>query len=145
MLRPFLLTLSLTFFYPAQDIHVATWSAGKPDSDAYESFSFWVKDNHRAYIRYSHGKDAESVDLHWLGPDTLSGRHGFRVSPPVPGSAPLFLLPQDKTLHVLDRKTLADHTFHWENENDTTGDSSPCTICAQTEEQAMDWLRRYFL
>jgi hypothetical protein len=145
MLPSFLLTLTLIFLHPAQDIHVATWSTGKPDSDAYESFSFWIKDNHRAYIRYSHGKDAESIDLSWLGTDSLSGMHGFRISPPNPGEAPLFLLLQGSSLHVLDLKTHAGRSFHWENENDTSGDSPPCTICAQSEEQAIDWLRRYFL
>src|SRR5579884_3371510 len=114
MLRPFLLTLALTFSHVGQDVHVATWSTGTPDSDTYESLSFWIKDNQRAYIRYSHGKDSESTDLGWLGTDTLSGIHGFRISPPAPGTSPLFVYPQGAFLHVLDPKTRSDRAFHWE-------------------------------
>lgn len=145
MLKPFLLTLAFIMSHAGQDVHVATWSTGTPDSDTYESLSFWIKDNQRAYIRYAHGKDAESIDLSWLGTDTVSGVRGFRMSPLTPGAAPLVVLPQGACLHVIDRKTRYDRSFHWENENDTTGAAAPCSICAQNEPQAMEWVRRYFL
>ncbi len=144
MIKPFLVMAILCLSYPAQDVHVATWSTGTPDSDNYESLSFWIKDNHRAYIRYAHGKDAEGVDLSWLGSDTLPGVRGFRISPPQPGAGVLSIIPQGSDLHVFDRDSHYDKAFHWENENDSTGAEAPCTICAQNGKQAIGWLRRYF-
>jgi hypothetical protein len=142
MFKPLLLMAALILSYPGQDVHVATWSTGTPDSDTYESLSFWIKDNQRAYIRYAHGKDAEGIDLGWLGTDSLPKIHGFRISSPEPGHAPLFIVPRGDSLHVFDRRQY-DRCFHWENENDSTSAQS-CLICASSGKQAMDWLRRYF-
>jgi hypothetical protein len=142
MIKPFVLMAALILWYPGQDVQVATWSAGTPDSDTYESLSFWIKDNQRAYIRYSHGKDAESADLNWLGPDSLLNAHGFRVSSPVPGHASLFIILKGDSLRVFD-KQLYDRSFHWENENDSSSTQS-CLICATSAKQAIVWLRRYF-
>ncbi len=143
MFKTFALLATLILWYPNQDVHVATWSTGAPDSDGYESLSFWIKDNHRAYIRYTHGKDAEAMDLRWLRSDSLSGSRCFRVSPPEAGQAPLVIVPKGDSLHVFDRARY-DKFFVWENENDATA-PQPCSICAQSGKQAMDWLRHYFL
>ncbi len=142
MFKPLLLLAALTLSYPGQDVHVATWSTGTPDSDTYESLSFWIKDDQRAYIRYAHGTDADGIDLAWLGSDSLPMVRGFHVSSPTPGNAPLFIIPNGDSLHVFDHRQY-DRSFHWENENDPTLPKS-CPICAQTGKQAMGWLRRYF-
>lgn len=132
--------VALILSYPGQDVHVATWSTGTPDSDTYESLSFWIKDNKRAYIRYAHGKDAESVDLRWLGPDSLPGARGFLITSPPPSATPLFVAPKGDSLRVSDHEHY-DKSFHWENENDTT---ATCSICAKTGKQAIGWLRSFF-
>ena len=142
MLKTYALLMAIILLYPRQDVFVATWSTGKPDTDNYESLSFWIKDNKRAYIRYSHGRDAESIDLSWLGTDSLRGAHGFRISPPAPARAPLFVIPKGDSLHVFGGNHY-DRTFRWENENDSTG-ATPCAICARSGNQAMGWLHRYF-
>jgi hypothetical protein len=141
MIKPFLLAAALILSYPSQDVHVATWSTGTPDSDSYESLSFWVKENHRAYIRYTHGKDADAVNLSWIGPDSLPGQRGFRISPPQSGIGDLHVIPQGNDLHVFDGSNHYDKSFRWENENDT---AASCSICAQNDKQAIGWLRRYF-
>jgi hypothetical protein len=151
-MKPFLLLAALILSRPAQDVHVATWSTGKPETDSYESLSFWIKGNQRAYIRYAHGKEAEDIDLTWLSTDSLSGIHdslpairGCRVSSPQPGANALSILPQGTDLHVFDGSSgLYDKTFHWENENGDPDSTARCSICAQSSGQAMDWLRRYF-
>lgn len=140
MVKLFPLLVALILSYPGQDVHVATWSTGTPDSDTYESLSFWIKDDQRAYIRYAHGKDAESVDLRWLGADSLPGVRGFLISPPAPAATPLFVVPKGDSLHVYVQGHY-DKSFHWENENDTAAN---CSICAKTGTQAVGWLRRYF-
>src|SRR6202020_427517 len=73
-----LLTILLLPWLPAQDVKVATWSAGKPDTDNYESLAFWIKDEKRAYIRYEHGVSADDVELTWLGPDSVAGQREFK-------------------------------------------------------------------
>jgi hypothetical protein len=142
MFKTYALLAALILSYLGQDVHVATWSTGAPDSDTYESLSFWIKDNQRAYIRYVHGKDAESVDLRWLGPDSLPGARGFRISSPDPAQPSLFLFSKGDSLHILGQAHY-DRSFHWENENDSTA-PRPCPICAQSGKQAIGWLRRYF-
>ena len=144
MTKTFLLMAALILSRPTQDVHVATWSTGAPESDSYESLSFWIKGNQRAYIRYAHGKDAEGIDLTWLSTDSLPGIHGCRVSPPQAGANALSILPQGADLHVFDRSGHYDKTFHWENENGDPDSTARCSICAQNSEQAMGWLRRYF-
>jgi len=141
-MKTFLLLVTLILSRSGQDVFVATWSTGTPDSDNYESLSFWIKDNKRAYIRYAHGKDAEGIDLKWLGTDSTPGARGFRISPPAPATTPLFIVPRGDSLHVFDGAHY-DRSFHWENENDSSG-ATPCTICAMSGKQAMGWLRRYF-
>ena len=143
-MRSFLLLAALILSRPAQDVHVATWSTGKPETDSYESLSFWIKGNQRAYIRYAHGKDAEDIDLTWLSTDSLPGIHGCRVSPAQNGLNALSILPQGTDLHVFDGTGLYDKTFRWENENGDPDSTTRCSICAQSSEQAMGWLRRYF-
>jgi hypothetical protein len=142
MIRTLSLLAILALFHAGQDVFVATWSTGAPDSDNYESLSFWIKDNQRAYIRYAHGKDAESTDVSWLGADSVAGMHGFRISSPNPATAPLFVIPKGDSLHIVGGDHY-DRFFHWENENDSTGET-PCSICARSGKQAMGWLRRYF-
>ena len=143
-MKPFLLLVAFILSRPAQDVHVATWSTGMPETDSYESLSFWIKGNQRAYIRYAHGKDAEDIDLTWLSTDSLPGIHGCRVSPPQTGVNTLSILPQGTDLHVFDRSDHYDKTFRWENENGDPDSTARCSICAQSSEQAMGWLRRYF-
>jgi hypothetical protein len=143
-MKPILLLAALILSRPAQDVHVATWSTGKPETDSYESLSFWIKGNQRAYIRYAHGKDAEDIDLTWLSTDSLPGIHGCRVSPPQTGANALSILPQGTDLHVFDGTGQYEKTFHWENENGDPDSTVRCSICAQSSEQAMGWLRRYF-
>jgi hypothetical protein len=144
MIKTFLLMAALILSRPAQDVHVATWSTGAPESDSYESLSFWIKGNQRAYIRYAHGKDAEDTELSWLGTDSLLGVHGCRVSAPLTGANSLTILPQGADLHVFDHSGHYDKAFHWENENGDPDSTARCSICAQSSEQALGWLRRYF-
>jgi hypothetical protein len=144
MMRSLLLMTVLILSHPFQDVHVATWSTGKPETDGYESLSFWIKGNQRAYIRYAHGKDAEDVDLTWLRTDSLPGIHGCRVSAPQTGVNPLSILPKGTDLHVFDRSGHYDKTFHWENENGDPDSTAHCSICARDSTEAIGWLRRYF-
>jgi hypothetical protein len=144
MMKPLLLMAVLILSHLFQDVHVATWSTGTPETDSYESLSFWIKGNQRAYIRYAHGKDAEDADLTWLSADSLTGIHGCRVTAPKTGANTLSILPQGTNLHVFDRSGHYDKTFHWENENGDPDSTARCTICAQDSAQAIGWLRRYF-
>jgi hypothetical protein len=147
----FLLTILLLPRLPTQDVKVATWSTGSPDTDNYESLAFWIKDEKRAYIRYNHGTSADDIELNWLGPDSLRGRRGFKAGFPPPDNRLFFIVPaSDSVLLVI----AGNHPrkFHWENENGAgteagaeAGDStSSCNICAHSASQATAWLHQYF-
>jgi hypothetical protein len=144
MIRPILLLVILTLFHIHQDVKVITYSTGAADTDSYESLSFWIKSDHRAYVRYARGREAEDVELSWAGPDSLNGRKGFIVRFPAPDTLSWVIAPRDYILNVADRRGKYRKEFHWENENNSAGDSL-CSICAQDEKQAMSWLRKYFL
>ncbi|MBS1664044.1 MAG: hypothetical protein JST68_23565 [Bacteroidetes bacterium] len=144
MIKPILLLTLLTLFRNYQDVRVLTYSVGKADSTGYESLSFWIKSNQRAYIRYTRGQDAEDVELLWAGRDSLDGRRGFRVRGTAPDSMNWTIVPQEYALIVADRRSRNRKEFHWENERAASPDST-CDICAQNEKQAMGWLRKYFI
>jgi hypothetical protein len=145
MMRPLLLLITLSLLHTGQDVKVATWSAGVPDTDSYESLSFWIKDNQRAYIRYAHGKESEDTELSWLGPDSLDGRKGFRAGFPAPDNRLFSIIPDGSSLQVLDRHGAYRQTFQWENENKSDDSTVTCPICAQNAPEAVGWLRQYFM
>jgi hypothetical protein len=146
MMKHLLLLTTLTLLLFRQDVKVATWSTGSPDTNGYESLSFWIKDNQRAYIRYVHGKDPDDIELNWLGPDSLDGRRGFRVAFPAPGNRIVSILPNGSTLQVIDRNAAAFRKiFEWENENRSGDSTVTCPICARNALEAVGWLRKYFM
>ena len=145
MFRPILLLAALLLRGMDQDVKVATWSFGKPETATYESLSFWIKANHRAYIRYSHGKSDNDIELRWLGPDTYNGRKAFRISLPKPGACCLVIAPDTVGIQVIDSRRNSIRSFYWEDENPAGDSTASCSICAQDEKEAQGWLRRYFL
>jgi hypothetical protein len=143
MIKPVLLVSVLLFCGLDQDVKVATWSIGKPDTETYESLSFWIKENHRAYVRYARGRSEEDTELQWLGPDTAG--KGFRVSVPQSGACCWVIAPVAPGIQVIDRRTNSTKTFYWEDANPSGDTTSSCSICAQSEKQAQAWLNRYFM
>ena len=143
MIKSILLLLSLILLRTDQDVKVITYSTGRSDKDGYESLSFWIKSNQRAYVSYARGREAEDVELGWAGLDLQHNRKGFIVKFPAPDTLTWIITPMDSTLNVADRWGKSRKEFHWENENMGSGDSV-CSICAQSSKQAMSWLRKYF-
>jgi len=142
-----LLTILLLPWLPAQDVKVVTWSAGKPDTDNYESLAFWIKDEKRAYIRYDHGVAADDIELTWLGPDSVGGRRWFKAGFPAPDNRRIFIAPAGDSVLLVISGSHAQK-FYWENENagaSGVGDSTgSCNICANSARQAVAWLHQYF-
>ena len=143
MIKSILLLLTLILLRTDQDVKVITYSTGRVDKDGYESLSFWIKSNQRAYVSYARGREADDVELGWSGLDPQNNRKGFIVKFPAPDTLTWIITPMDSTLNVADRWGKCRKEFHWENENAGTGDSV-CSICAQNSRQAMNWLRKYF-
>jgi hypothetical protein len=135
-----LLTILLLSFIHRQDVKVATFTTGKPDTETFESLAFWIKDGKRAYIRYLHGKATDDIELRWLGPDSIAGRRGFKAAFPSPDNRTFFLTPIGDTLLVMTQNR--ERKFGWEDENAASG--SDCGICAASAREATGWLRQYF-
>lgn len=142
MIKSIFLFLTFILLRTDQDVKVITYSAGRADTEGYESLSFWIKSNQRAYVRYAHGREADDVELGWAG--LGNNRKGFLVRFPAPDTLAWIITPMDSTLNVADRRGKYRKEYHWENENAGSGDSV-CSICAQNSKQAMSWLRKYFL
>jgi hypothetical protein len=138
---PLILAALLLSYTPPQDVRVAVWTTGTPDTETFESFAFWIKSDKRAYIRYLHGTSTDDIELSWRGPGTVSGRRGFWASFPSPDSRTVFITPaNDSTLLI----AIHGHNkkYYWENEN--AHPESDCDICAADATEATGWLRRYF-
>jgi hypothetical protein len=145
MFKPLLFLCMLLISGLQQDVKMATWSVGKPDTETYESLSFWIKSNHRAYVRYAHGNGEEDTELQWLGPDVVRGKKAFKVSIPGNGACCWVIAPDSAGIQVTDRRTNSTRIFLWEDGN-LAGDSTmSCTICARNEREAQGWLKKYFL
>ena len=140
MLKTFLLLLAFTLYRFPQDVRVITYSNNRTSPKDYESLSFWIKTNQRAYIKYAHGASDE-IDISWAGPDSSSGKKGFRLKGPA-DTLSWLLIPQGNAIRITDRRG-RQKELHWENENGASPDSA-CIICAKNESQAMAWLQKYF-
>jgi hypothetical protein len=136
-----LLTTLLLSSLPPQDVKVATFTTGKPDTETFESLAFWIKDGKRAYIRYLHDKSTDDIELRWLGPDSITGHRGFKAGFPAPDNHLLFITPIGDTALLVTTRNRT-RKFRWEDENADSG--SDCNICAPTAQEAIAWLRRYF-
>jgi hypothetical protein len=145
MIKPLLLLAMLLFCGMRQDVKTATWSIGKPDTEPYESLSFWVKENHRAYVRYAHGRGEEDIELQWMGTDNLNGKKGFKVSIPQTGACCWVIAPDSAGIRVMDRRTNSTRTFYWEDGNPAGDSTTTCAICAVDEKDAQSMLRKYFM
>lgn len=145
MIKPVLLLSFLLLYGMRQDVKTATWSVGKPDTETYESLSFWIKENHRAYVRYAHGRSDDDIELQWLGTDELNGRKAFRVSVPQTGGCCWVIAPDSAGIQIMDRRTNSTRIFFWEDGNPAGDSTSSCAICALDEKEAQGWLRKYFL
>ena len=143
MFKSVLLVSLLFLGWLEQDVKVATWTIGKPDTESYESLSFWIKDDHRAYVRYSRGKNEDDTELQWMGPGDAAG--SFRVSLPKSGACCWVITPDSVGIRVSNHRTKHTRTFYWEDPNPSGDTTNACPICAKTESQAQAWLRRYFL
>ncbi|MBS1601302.1 MAG: hypothetical protein JST42_01450 [Bacteroidetes bacterium] len=140
MLKTFFLLVILTLCRLPQDVRVITYSNNRTSQKDYESLSFWIKSNQRAYIRYAKGSNDE-VDISWAGPDSANGRKGFRLKGPA-DTLSWLLVQQGNAIRITDRKG-RQKELRWENEAGATADSA-CSICAKNESQAMAWLQKYF-
>ncbi|MHA4807680.1 hypothetical protein ACX0G9_06225 [Flavitalea flava] len=147
MIRLALLSLTLSLLHPPEKVRVATYSNGKINSKEYKGFSFWIKDNKRAYIRYAAGKDndSEDIDLTYLGTHFLNGEKSFKVQFPAPDSNCLYIIQNKYALKVSDRTGKQLGYFTWENETRGASDSTiTCSFCARDEKDAMNILDSYF-
>jgi len=143
MSKILLLFIALHLF---QDVRVATFSTGTPDSSTYESLSFWIKGNKRAYIRYSHGKEAEDIELSYQGIDYSDGKKGIKAL--FPDNKNIFyIVPAGDTLQVTDKNRKHLKFYLWEDEarNADSTSNSNCSICAVDGKDAIGIVRDYFL
>jgi hypothetical protein len=145
MIKVIFLSFALTLFYPPQDVRVITYSTGKFNTSSYEGLSFWIKDNQKAYIRYARGADTEDLDLTWAGLVTLNDEKGFKAQFPAPDTGCFYVIPKNYLIKVIGRDGKSLRVYTWENEARAGDSTVGCSICANDEKQAMEWLKKYFM
>jgi hypothetical protein len=141
-------TASSRYTSTFQEVTVVSYSAGRANTPGYENFSFWTKDGKRAYVQYTYGKDSKDVLVKYLGADSLSGQHGFKLQ--VPGKPLLYVIPEGYKLKITDKPGKYLKHFAWEREEpgaagepaDTT---AACEICVRNEKEAMQLIEKKFM
>ncbi|MDR3716582.1 MAG: hypothetical protein P4L51_27570 [Puia sp.] len=149
MIKSILILLLGSLHFSFQEVTVVSYSSGKVNTPGYENFSFWTKDGKRAYIQYSYGKDSKDVLAKYLGADTLSGQHAFKIQ--VPGKPLLYVIPEGYKLKVTDKSGKYLRHFTWEREepgassNPADTSTPPCEICVKDETEAIQLIQKKFL
>jgi len=134
--------LLMGLFQP--DVRVVTYSRGKFDTPSYEALTFWIKDNKRAYIRYTKGKE-DDIDVVWQEKLLMKGEAAFRIKFPEPDNRNLYVIQNGNGLKVSDLDGKYLKFYSWENE-DQLGDSTvKCPICVKDEKEGASLIKKYFM
>jgi hypothetical protein len=143
MKRLYLLIIS-TLLYDAinAQTQVANYHRGKYRTNSYESFSFWIKDNKRAEIHYSYGKNMKEVKLEYLGKDRINGQNCFKIR--FPNNYTLYIIPKGFQLIVTDLPGKYNEIFSWQYEGPINGIGTYCDVCAEDDKDAMKLMRSFY-
>jgi hypothetical protein len=141
----FLLISSVAMVQPgqAQPGQVANYSTGKPGTDGYEEFSFWVRNNTVSNISYVYGRDRKEAKINYLGKSSLNGKPAFKLG--LPNGVTLYAVPLDITLMITDRPGKYVKRFSWQYEGPVNGIGTFCQPCAPDERSAMRLIKGYYL
>lgn len=121
---------------------VANYSYDKYGAAQYEQFSFRVKDNKRAEITYSYGKDPKEIKLQYMGKAQINGDSCFKVQ--FPNKYVLYVIAKDRVLKVVDADGKYNKTFKWEYEGPVNGIGTFCGVCAADDDEAMELMKRVY-
>jgi hypothetical protein len=122
---------------------VANYSLGKPGTDKYEHFEFWIKNRKRADINYSYGKKNKEVRLKYLGDTILNNDSCFKVQ--FSNKYILYIIPSWSDLKVTDNEGKYNKVFRWEYEGPVNGIGTFCDVCAEDETEAIRMIKKYWL
>jgi len=122
---------------------VANYSLGKPGTDKYEHFDFWIKNGKRAEVNYSYGKKNKEVKLKYLGDTVLNTDPCFKVQ--FSNKYILYIIPSGSELKVTDNKGKYNKVFLWEYEGPVNGIGTFCDVCAEDEIEAIKIIKKYWL
>jgi len=128
---------------PAKEERSAIYTTGTYGAKSYESFSFSIEGEETPKISYAYGKNFKEVKLTLLGADTLNGARCFKVQ--LPNGLVLYLIPTGLKLKVVDGKGKYSKIFEWEYEGPVNGIGTFCNTCFGSEEEAMAFIKKYFI
>lgn len=139
----------LTVFYFAiqansnAQMKVASYSFGKPGTDKYEHFEFWINDGKRTNVEYSYGKDSKNIKLQYLGKDRINSDSCFKLQ--FSNNYILYVIPKGLTLKVIDSTAKYNKIFKWEYEGPVNGIGTYCDVCARDDEEAMKLIQSGYM
>jgi hypothetical protein len=136
LLLLFLLLASTTL---ATAQKVANYAYGEPGSQAYESLSFWTDGTKRTDVIYAYGSDRKEVKLRYGGKQGT----GFKLL--FPNQHVLVVVPKGDRLQVSDPRRPSAKSFSWQYEGPVDGAGTFCRPCAQSEGEAIQLVRTYFV
>lgn len=142
-MKPLILSFLLTVLFQP-DVRVVTYSRGKFDTASYEALTFWIKDDKRAYIRYTKGKE-DDIDVVWQEKLLMKGEPAFRIKFPEPDSRSLYIMQNGNGLKVSDQDGKYLKFYSWENEEQLGDSTVKCPICAKDEKEGASLIKKYFL
>lgn len=122
---------------------VANFSYGKPGTNQFEEFSFWVQNGKPSDILYTYGKDRKETKLQYLGNGSLNGAKGLMVK--FRNGLTLYVIPQTSTLFVTDAPGKYVKRFAWYYEGPVNGVGTFCQPCAEDEKEAIGLIKKAYM
>lgn len=124
-------------------VKVAQYSIGKYRTTAFEEFKFWTKDGKQSKILYSYGTGGKEIPLRYVGTGKVDGNPCFKVQ--FPNGYILYVIPSDLRLRIVDPAEKYNKVFSWEYEGPVDGIGTYCSVCADSDREAMEILTSAYL
>ena len=137
------------FFFLSVSVYgqrVANFSYGNYDAKDFESYSFWVKANKRAEIKYTYKTNTgefQNLTLKYIGLGILNGEKGFKVR--FPNNLELYIIPKESNLLKIAKLDGSySKEFRWLYEGPVDGKGTFCEPCAENEQEALRIVKMYY-
>ncbi|WP_143822276.1 hypothetical protein [Mucilaginibacter pedocola] len=127
----------------AQTKKVANYFIGKPGTDTYKSYSFWVTDGKPSEISLATGANRTETKATYNGKATYQGKTCFKMT--AADKKVYYVYPIDTKLAVVNAATKKIETFTWEYEGPVDGVGTFCQPCAQDEKESMNLMKGSYL
>ncbi len=152
MMKKLLFSLFATALFITQSFgqtggKVANFSYSNNESPDFESYSFWVRGNHRSDIDYSYKSKTgqiKQLKLTHSGVANWKGQKAFKVK--YPNGLQLYIIPAgEEALKIIHPDGSYSKIFKWLYEGPVNGIGTWCEPCTQNGKEAVKLVKTHYL